>query len=108
MPGIVRTVLGDIAADQIGVTYMHEHLIIDSEIVAKDFAHIHLPSQSEAIEEVGLCKSQGVQTMVDCMPTGSGRSALKLAAISKATGMNIVATAGLHTDRYYQRFLLVE
>ena len=81
---------------------MHEHLIIDSEIVARDFAHIHLPSQSEAIEEVGLCKSQGVQTMVDCMPTGSGRSALKLAAISKATGMNIVATAGLHTDRYYQ------
>jgi phosphotriesterase-related protein len=40
--------------------------------------------------------------MVDCMPTGSGRSAIKLAAISKATGMNIVATAGLHTDRYYQ------
>ena len=102
MPGIVRTVLGDIPAEQIGVTYMHEHLIIDSEIVARDFAHIHLPSQSEAIEEVGLCKSQGVQTMVDCMPTGSGRSALKLAAISKATGMYIVATAGLHTDRYYQ------
>ena len=35
------------------------------------------------------------------MPTGSGRSAVKLAAISKATGVNIVATAGLHTDRYY-------
>jgi len=102
VPGIVRTVLGDIAPDQVGVTYMHEHLIIDSEIVARDFAHIHLPSESEAIAEVGLCKSQGVQTMVDCMPTGSGRSALKLAAISKASGMNIVATAGLHTDRYYQ------
>lgn len=101
MSGIVRTVLGDIAADQLGVTYMHEHLIIDSPIVSRDFAHIHLPSESEAIEEVGLCKSHGVQTMVDCMPTGSGRSAIKLAAISKATGMNIVATAGLHTERYY-------
>ena len=102
MPGIVRTVLGDIASNQVGVTYMHEHLIIDSEIVAEEFAHIHLPSQTEAIEEVGICKSHGVQTMVDCMPTGSGRSAIKLAAISKATGMNIVATAGLHTERYYQ------
>ena len=102
MPGIVRTILGDIASDQLGVTYMHEHLIIDSEIVARDFAYIHLPFESEAIEEVGLCKSHGVQTMVDCMPTGSGRSAIKLAAISKATGMNIIATAGLHTDRYYQ------
>ena len=101
MPGIVRTVLGDIASDQLGVTYMHEHLIIDSPIVARDFPYIYLPSETEAIEEVGLCKSLGVQTMVDCMPTGSGRSAIKLAAISKATGMNIVATAGLHTDRYY-------
>jgi phosphotriesterase-related protein len=101
MPHVVRTVLGDIPSDQLGVTYMHEHLIIDSPIVAKDFPHIHLPSASEAIEEVGLCRAVGVQTMVDCMPTGSGRSALKLAAISKATGMNIIATAGLHTDRYY-------
>ena len=101
MPHVVRTVLGDIPSDQLGVTYMHEHLIIDSPIVAKDFPHIHLPSASEAIEEVGLCRAAGVQTMVDCMPTGSGRSAVKLAAISKATGMNIIATAGLHTDRYY-------
>jgi phosphotriesterase-related protein len=101
MPHVVRTVLGDIPSDQLGVTYMHEHLIIDSPIVAKDFPHIHLPSESEAIEEVGLCRAAGVQTMVDCMPTGSGRSAVKLAAISKATGMNIIATAGLHTDRYY-------
>jgi phosphotriesterase-related protein len=80
---------------------MHEHLIIDSPIVSKDFPHIHLPSETEAIDEVNLCREVGVQTLVDCMPTGSGRSALKLAAISKATGVNIVATAGLHTDRYY-------
>jgi 5-phospho-D-xylono-1,4-lactonase len=101
MTTIIRTVLGDIPADQLGVTYMHEHLIIDSPIVARDFSHIYLPAESEAIAEVNLCKSAGVQTMVDCMPTGSGRSAVKLAAISKATGMNIIATAGLHTDRYY-------
>jgi len=101
MPNLVRTVLGDIPASQLGVTYMHEHLIIDSPIVSRDFPHIHLPSETEAIAEVNLCRSAGVQTLVDCMPTGSGRSALKLAAISKATGVNIVATAGLHTDRYY-------
>jgi phosphotriesterase-related protein len=101
MSSIVRTVLGDIPSEQLGVTYMHEHLIIDSPIVSRDFPHIHLPSETEAIAEVALCKSLGVQTMVDCMPTGSGRSAIKLAAISKATGMNIVATTGLHTERYY-------
>ena len=81
MTNIVRTVLGDIPADQLGVTYMHEHLIIDSAIVSQGFPHIYLPSEFEAIEETRLCKSAGVQTMVDCMPTGSGRSAVKLAAI---------------------------
>ncbi len=101
MPNFIRTVLGDIDSDELGVTYMHEHLIIDSPIVAKDFPYIYLSSENEAIAEVNLCKAVGVNTMVDCMPNESGRSAKKLAAISKATGMNIIAATGLHHDRYY-------
>ena len=42
--GFVRTVLGDIPTDALGITYTHEHLIIDSEIVEKNFEHIWLPS----------------------------------------------------------------
>jgi phosphotriesterase-related protein len=103
MSQIIRAILGDIQSDQLGVTYMHEHLIIDSEIVAKDFPHIHLPSENDAIAEVNLCKAAGVRTMLDCMPNKSGRSAVKLAAISKATGVNIIATTGLHHDRYYSQ-----
>ena len=60
MAGFIRTVLGDIAPDQLGVTYMHEHLIIDSSIVARDFPHIHLPNELDAIAEVNLCKNVGV------------------------------------------------
>jgi len=50
----VRTVLGDISPESLGVTYMHEHLIIESEIVKKDFEHIYLPSTEDAIAEVLL------------------------------------------------------
>ena len=98
---IVRTVLGDINPKDLGVTYMHEHLIIDSRIVATDYPHIHLPNVEEAIAEVKLCVDAGVNSMVDCMPTGSGRSMEKLARISNSTGINIIASTGLHHARYY-------
>ncbi|MEI7562096.1 MAG: hypothetical protein WCJ43_06575 [Actinomycetes bacterium] len=102
MAGFIRTVLGDISPDQLGVTYMHEHLIIDSPIVAKDFAHIYLPNETDAINEVNKCKKVGVGAMLDCMPLGSGRDAKKLLQISEATGVNIIAATGLHHDRYYR------
>lgn len=104
----IRTVLGDISPDKLGVTYMHEHLIIESEIVKKNFEHIYLPNVEEAISEVLLCKKVGVQSMVDCMPTGAGRNAQKLKKISQETGINIIATTGLHHDRYYKQDDVVE
>ena len=99
---MIRTVLGDIAPQTLGVTYMHEHLIIDSEIVAKDFEHIHLPSVADAKSELTDCKQAGVSAMVDCMPTGSGRDIKKLAEISKSTGIHLIAATGMHTAKYYQ------
>jgi phosphotriesterase-related protein len=108
MAGFIRTVLGDISPDQLGVTYMHEHLIIDSPIVAKDFAPIYLPNETDAINEVNKCKKVGVGAMLDCMPLGSGRDAKKLLRIAEATGVNIIAATGLHHDRYYKEDDLLE
>jgi len=103
MAAFIRTVLGDISPDQLGVTYMHEHLIIDSPIVAKDFDFIHLPNEVDAINEVNQCKKIGVGAMLDCMPLGSGRDAKKLVRIAEATGVNIISATGLHHDRYYSK-----
>jgi len=108
MSGLIRTVLGDISPDQLGVTYMHEHLIIDSPIVANDFNFIHLPNEIDAINEVNLCKKVGVGAMLDCMPLGSGRDAKKLARIAEATGVNIISATGLHHDRYYNEDDILE
>lgn len=98
---IVRTVLGDIDPSDLGVTYAHEHLIIDSPTVAKEWPHIHLPSTQDAIEEVSLCASAGVGAMIDAMPTGSGRNLEKLAEVTRATGVHVVAASGMHTAKYY-------
>jgi phosphotriesterase-related protein len=98
--GIVRTVLGDVEPADLGVTYCHEHLIIDSPIVARDFPHIHLPSVDEAAAEVELCFQAGVRTMVDAMPEG-GRDIERLREVSRRTGMHVVSATGRHTEKYY-------
>ena len=101
MTGLVRTVLGDVSPDQLGVTYVHEHLIIDSPLVAETMEHIHLPSQDDATAELEKCKEAGVGTVVDTMPAGSGRRIERLVDASRRSGVHIVATTGLHTAKYY-------
>lgn len=101
MSGLIRTLRADVPADEAGPIYVHEHLIIDSPLVAATMSHIHLPSAEEAIAEVGECHAVGVRLMVDAMPAASGRSPLRLDEISRRTGVAIVATTGLHTAKYY-------
>ena len=98
---IVRTVLGDVEAESLGPTYVHEHLILDNALIASDFPHIHLPSVVDAVNELLLCKVAGTGCMVDAMPAAGGRHADRLATISSRTGIAIVATTGLHTPKYY-------
>lgn len=97
----VRTVLGDIAPREAGRVYAHEHLVLDSPLIAAAFAHIHLDDVEIAMREVTSCAAAGVGMMVDAMPCAAGRSARRLAAISRQTGVHVVAVTGLHHLRYY-------
>lgn len=99
--GLVRTVLGDVDPAELGVTYVHEHLIVDSALVVDRFPHIHLPSVESAVEEVGECVAAGVGAFVDAMPSAAGRDVVRLAEISRRTGLDVVASTGVHTARYY-------
>lgn len=96
----VRTVTGDVDPADLGPTYAHEHLILDSPVIATDFAHIHLPSVEEATAEVARCREAGVGAMVDAMPGGQGRDVARLARVSARTGVAVVAVTGLHLPKY--------
>jgi 5-phospho-D-xylono-1,4-lactonase len=99
--GVIRTIGGDLPAELAGPTYAHEHLIIDSPLVAETMPHIHLDSVDEAVAEVQTCIAAGIRTMVDAMPAASGRDPDRLSQISVFTGMRVVAATGLHTEKYY-------
>ena len=102
MTSRVRTVLGDIEPDDLGLTYIHEHLIIDSPLVVDRWPHIHLPSVDEAVGELELCAAAGVGAFVDAMPAASGRGPLRLAEASRRSGVHVIACTGLHTSKYYE------
>ena len=74
-----------------GVVYGHEHLIIDSPLIADRFPHIHLYDVDAATAEVSACRAAGAVLMIDAMPICDGRDAVRLAEISRRTSVDIIA-----------------
>ncbi len=99
--GSIRTVTGDVTELPPGVVYTHEHLVIDSALIAASFPHIHLHDVDAAVAEVALSREAGAALFVDTMPASAGRDIARLAIISERSGVAVVATTGLHHDRYY-------
>jgi len=96
----IRTVLGDIPAEQLGVCYAHEHIIIDSSYMTEKFPDFRLDSVDIAAQELAAFHADGGRAMIDSMPTG-GRNAAKLAEVSRRSGVHIVCPTGLHLEKYY-------
>jgi predicted metal-dependent phosphotriesterase family hydrolase len=98
---LVRTVLGDIAPGDLGVTYSHEHLVIDGGSPVAMNPDFDLGDVDRMAPEVQAAVALGLRAVVDAMPCDCGRNAVKLAELSRRTGIHIVAPTGLHHERYY-------
>ncbi len=97
----VRTVLGDIAPGDLGVTYSHEHLVIDGGRPVAMNPDFDLGDVDRMVPEVEAAVALGLRAVIDAMPCDCGRNAVKLAELSRRTGIHIVAPTGLHHERYY-------
>ena len=97
----VRTVLGDIDPAELGVTYAHEHLVIDGGRPVEMHADFDLGDVDAMAAEVDRAAALGPPAVVDAMPCDCGRNVVKLAELSRRTGIHIVAPTGLHHERYY-------
>ena len=97
----VRTLLGDIAPEELGVTYAHEHLVIDGGRAVLLEPEFDLADVEAMTTEVAEAAELGLRSVVDAMPCDAGRNASMLAEIARRTGVQVVAPTGLHHDRYY-------
>ncbi len=99
---IVRTVLGDIDASALGVTYAHEHLVIDGGRPVELSPDFLLADVDRMVAELTDAAAAGLRSAIDAMPADCGRNPAKLADLSRRTGVQIVAATGLHHERFYE------
>jgi predicted metal-dependent phosphotriesterase family hydrolase len=97
----VRTVLGDIDPGAMGVTYAHEHLIIDGGRPVEMSPDFLLADVDRLATELADAAAAGLRTAIDAMPADCGRNPAKLAELSRRTGTNVVAATGLHHEKFY-------
>ena len=126
--GKVQTVLGAIDPEALGVTLTHEHLFVDltevlpgrpvgagwhdiyDEPLSNEnvglVRHHFVPNRDAgrlsdlgvAIAEANYYKRRGGGTLVDATNPDIGRDPVNLAAVSHATGLNIVMGAGHYVE----------
>ena len=97
---MVQTALGDVPADDLGVTYMHEHVFV----LTPDVQQNHPDEWDEetrvadAVEKLTALAASGVRTIVDPTVIGLGRYLPRIKRIAEQVPqLNIVTATGLYT-----------
>ena len=94
----IETVLGPVDARDMGVTLVHEHVLVDFIGAAEvsrnryrtdDVVRAVLPRLKEA-------RARGVQTLVECTPAWLGRDPLLLRRLSEESGLRLVTNTGYY------------
>jgi predicted metal-dependent phosphotriesterase family hydrolase len=97
----VRTVLGDVDPGVLGITYAHEHLVIDGGRPVELSPDFLLADVDRLAAELADAAAAGLNTAIDAMPADCGRNPRKLAELSRRSGVNLVAATGLHHQKFY-------
>lgn len=102
VPGQVQTVRGAVAPGDLGFTLPHEHTKCSLWWIENRWDYWELIGDEPRInEELAAYKGLGGGTLVDVTPIGIGRDLARLARLSMATGLHIVAGAGWYRQAYY-------
>src|SRR5690554_7396 len=103
--GVIMTVRGPIPSSEMGLTLIHEHVLVD--FIGADKTGSHRWNRQEVIPVVlpflEQAKGQGVKTIVECTPAYIGRDPLLLKELSEATGMHLITNTGYYgasDDKY--------
>jgi 5-phospho-D-xylono-1,4-lactonase len=94
---VVRSVLGDLAPDDLGVTDAHDHLFFRSPLLPGQ----EVDDADGARAELSAFAELGGRTVVQWTPFGMGRRPQALVDLARETGVNVVAATGLHQAAHY-------
>ncbi|MGW3033975.1 phosphotriesterase family protein [Streptomyces sp. NPDC001178] len=93
----VRTVLGDLRPEDLGVCDAHDHLFLRSPRLSGQ----ELNDATAARAELEAFRAAGGASVVQWTPLGMGRRAADLPLLSRAAGVHVVCATGLHQAAHY-------
>jgi phosphotriesterase-related protein len=107
--GIIMTVNGPIPAREMGITLVHEHILVD--FAGADSINTQNWDKSKVIERslpfLKQIKDLGCRTFIECTPEYLGRDPLLLKNLSSSSGLNILTNTGYYgagDNKYIPRF----
>jgi phosphotriesterase-related protein len=100
MPAIIRTVTGDVPAESLEVTLVHEHLYTD---LRPRRGRVPVPVQTAAALAANRpllaeARSAGLTALVECTPPGIGRRTAFYARLARESGIAVVAATGFYKE----------
>ena len=110
---VVNTVLGPKSPGSLGMTLMHEHVLVD--FIGADKVSRERYNADEvfrvALPHLKKLRAVGCRTLVECTPAYLGRDAGLLKRLSQASGLQIVTNTGFYgaaDDKYVPAFAYQE
>ncbi|MCB0930955.1 MAG: phosphotriesterase-related protein [Mycobacterium sp.] len=97
---MTETVRGNVAASDLGVTLMHEHVFVLSTEIMANFPEgwgDEDARERAAVDKLNALKAVGVDTIVDLTVIGLGRYIPRIQRIAQRTDLNIVVATGVYT-----------
>jgi phosphotriesterase-related protein len=92
------TVTGEIPVEEMGISLIHEHIIVDW--IGADSTGYHRWNRSDVVERalpfLKKAKENGVNTFFECTPAYLGRDPLLFKVLSEKAGIHIVTNTGYY------------
>jgi 5-phospho-D-xylono-1,4-lactonase len=99
-PQPVMTVQCPVSYERLGITDAHNHMWIEP-VPGAEPSGLVLNQFNSILRELVEYREKGGRTILDCQPEGCGRNGNQLLALSRASGVNLIACTGFHRKRYY-------
>lgn len=100
----IVTVNGNIAPEELGVTYVHEHIMVKPQLPDEKYDAYTLDDEEKSRAEVQKFANAGGHTIVEMTPIHYGRNVRALQRIANATGTRIICTTGYHKELFQPRW----
>lgn len=100
----ITTINGLIVEENIGKTYIHEHLKIDLSSHKKDL-DTRFDDIDSVIEEMKVIKAKGIDTIVELTNRGMGRDIQAMKKIADASGINVIVSTGFYKEPFLPKYI---